>query len=50
MNYLRERTYFLGRGIHVQQFHSAVMELEVGQVVVVVVVVVGVGVWVRVVV
>ena len=48
MNYLRKRTYFLGRGIHVQQFHSAVMELEVGQVVVVVVV--GVGVWVRVVV
>ena len=46
MNYLRKRTYFLGRGIHVQQFHSAVMELEVGQVVVVV----GVGVWVRVVV
>ena len=48
MNYLRKRTYFLGRGIHVQQFHSAVMELEVGQVVVVVGV--GVGVWVRVVV
>ena len=48
MNYLRKRTYFLDRGIHVQQFHSAVMELEVGQVVVVVVV--GVGVWVRVVV
>ena len=48
MNYLRKRTYFLGRGIHVQQFHSAVMELEVGQVVVVVGI--GVGVWVRVVV
>ena len=48
MNYLRKRTYFLGRGIHVQQFHSAVMELEVGQVVVVVGF--GVGVWVRVVV